>query len=57
VIQKPNHDNVGAVTKTRVLCAMASGLVWLSATATAQTFTTINSFGILTNVTGFNPEG
>ena|SRR5438046_10663174 len=33
-----------------------AGLVWLSATGTAQTFTTIKSFGILTNVTGYNPR-
>jgi hypothetical protein len=42
--------------KTRVLCAVASGLVWFSATGTAQTFTTIKSFGTPSNVTGSYPR-
>ena len=37
-------------------CALTSGLVWSGATATAQTFTTLKSFGVLTNFSGFNPN-
>ena len=40
--------------KAGLLCAIALGLA--GATATAQTFTTLKSFGILTNVTGRNPH-
>jgi len=39
--------------KTRMLRAVATGLMWVSATGTAQTFNVLKSFGDLTHVTGF----
>ena len=43
-------------TKIRLLCITALGLVWVNATATAQTFTVLKSFGNLTNITGTYPR-
>jgi len=42
-------------TKAGVILSVLLGLLWINAGVTARTFTTIRSFGILTNVTGFNP--
>src|SRR5262245_36130557 len=42
-------------TRAGLICAVVLGLLWINAAVTAQTFTTIRSFGNLTNVTGFNP--
>src|SRR6185503_6235610 len=43
--------------KSGLICAVALGLVWANATASAQTFTTIKNFGsgILTNIAGLYP--
>ena len=45
-----------STTRRRWWQAVALGLLGASAAATAQTFTTLKSFGILTNVTGFYPQ-
>jgi uncharacterized repeat protein (TIGR03803 family) len=39
-----------------LLSAAALGLLWVGGPAFAQTFTTLKSFGILTNVSGFYPN-
>ena len=55
VKQKSNYETSRQLwAKTRVLCAVALGLIWANASATAQTFTTIKNFGFLTNVTCYN---
>lgn len=43
-------------TKTRLLCAVVLGLTCFNATATAQTFTVLKSFGNLTDISGTAPQ-
>jgi uncharacterized repeat protein (TIGR03803 family) len=45
-----------AFMRTALLCSAICGILALGSTATAQTFTTIKNFGVLTNATGTSPR-